>query len=86
MRGRLDVTARVDEDVLRLGHEVARQRSGALAGLRRDEPAAQGEPSEPGHDPDQGRGYVVVNGAFLRPFGVVATITFATVVEKVESD
>src|SRR6266511_5139245 len=37
--GHVDVTARVDEDVLRLGHEVARQRAGALARLRRDEPA-----------------------------------------------
>src|SRR5262249_40440426 len=29
-----------DEYVFRLGHEVARQRAGALARLRRDEPAA----------------------------------------------
>src|ERR1700704_6524336 len=37
--GHVDVTARVDEDVLRLGHEVARQGAGALSRLRRNDPA-----------------------------------------------
>jgi hypothetical protein len=37
--GHVDVTARIDEDVLRLGHEVARQSAGTLAWLRRNEPA-----------------------------------------------
>ena len=45
--GHVDVTAGIDEHVFRLGHEIARQRPGALARLRRDEPSAFHSAADP---------------------------------------